>query len=428
MSKIAIVGLGKLGYPVAVAMAYKGHQVIGYDTNIANMTYDPRPYKETGPDGEEDFNKWFQEFPYKSHLLFYQSLEELLLDEPDIIFIAVQTPHKPEFEGITPLPKARSDFDYSYLQQAVIDIGNVLEKETPVVIISTVLPGTIRREMLPFCSPKMKLCYNPFFIAMGTTMRDFLYPEFVLFGKHDSEAARVIEEFYKTITDALLYVTSIENAEAIKVFYNTFLSTKLAFVNTVMEIAHKIPGCNVDEITDGLKMATDRLISPKYMSGGMGDGGNCHPRDNIALSFLAKKLHLSYDFFGSVMEARERQTEWLADIVIRYHRKNLMKPILLLGYSYKPEINLTGGSCALLLKNLIEEKGYKVECYDPFVDSDSMIFCAGRFRDNQPHVFFIGTKHQEFVHYKFPEGSIVIDPWRYIPGQAGVEVIRIGEG
>src|SRR5258708_38705322 len=90
---------------------------------------------------------------------------------------------------------------------------------------------------------------------------------------------------------------------------------KIAYANAIMEICHKVPGCNVDEVTAGLSMATGRLLSSKYLAGGMGDGGGCHPRDNIALSWLARELGLRFGFFESLMIARERQTEWLAPFV-----------------------------------------------------------------------------------------------------------------
>ena len=99
-----------------------------------------------------------------------------------------------------------------------------------------------------------------------------------------------------------------ENAEAIKVAYNTYISMKIAYANTWMEICHKIPGTDVDQVTGALELATTRIMSPKYLTGGMGDGGGCHPRDNIALSWLARELDLSYDFFEHLMIARERQT------------------------------------------------------------------------------------------------------------------------
>jgi UDPglucose 6-dehydrogenase len=254
---------------------------------------------------------------------------------------------------------------------------------------------------------------------MGTTMHDYLNPEFVLFGVEDLDAAKKAEEFYKTITSVPFFKTSIQNAELIKVAYNTFIGMKIVFANVLMEICHKT-GANVDEVTDALKLANDRLISGKYFTGGMGDGGACHPRDNIALSWLSRKLNLSFDWFENIMLAREKQTEWLANLMEEYDL-----PKVILGTSYKPESNLEIGSASLLLKNILEKRGHKVTKYDPYVDSDTADNIKNKFKE--PCIFLIGTKHHDFIDFDFPEGSVIIDPWRYMPDKNGIKTIRLGE-
>lgn len=417
--RIGFVGLGKLGLPCAVAMAMKGHDVMGYDINPTNMNKIPRPYKETGPDGVEEFNPYLE-----SSTIKFGSLEEIA-DRSEIIFVAVQTPHDEKYEGTTRIPEERVDFNYDWLKSAISNLSKVTTKFVPVVVISTVLPGTMRREIIPLLNRHMKLCYNPFFIAMGTTMRDFLNPEFTLFGVEDAWAASVAEKFYKTITDAPFYNTTVENAELIKVAYNTFIGMKIVFANTLMEICHKTPGTNVDAISNALKLAHRRLISPAYLYGGMGDGGGCHPRDNIALSWLSRELNLSYDWFESVMMAREKQAEWLCDIVGDYYwrRDSKFGSVLLLGYSFKPESNITVGSPAILCSNIFAERNIPVVFYDPYVDNHGF----GWSGTAPGELVLIGTKHKEFANWKFPKGSVVFDPFRYIPDQEGVEVIRIGE-
>jgi UDPglucose 6-dehydrogenase len=260
----------------------------------------------------------------------------------------------------------------------------------------------------------MKLCYNPFFIAMGTTMIDFLNPEFVLFGVWESEAAEKAEKLYKTIHNKPFYKTAVENSELIKVAYNTFIGMKIGFVNTLMEICHKTPGANVDEVTTALKLGTDRLISRRYMDAGMGDGGGCHPRDNIALSWLAKRKNLSYDIFESIMMAREEQSGWLVDLMCEHKL-----PKVILGRSFKPETAIILGSPSILCKNLLEARGHSVSMYDPYIDIKLPSF--------KPSVFLIGTKHKQFVNFIFPAGSVVIDPWRYIEPTSGVKLIRVGD-
>jgi UDPglucose 6-dehydrogenase len=254
---------------------------------------------------------------------------------------------------------------------------------------------------------------------MGTTIQDFLNPEFVLFGYDDIDAAQVAMEFYQTIHSKPFYETSIENAELIKVIYNTFISMKICLANTVMEICHKTPGTDVDEVTRALTLGTDRLLSPKYLKGGMGDGGGCHPRDNIALSFLARKLNLSFDWFENLMLCREKQTEFLADLIQEHGSR-----VCILGKAFKEDTNLTVGSPATLLYNILRERDFNIAHYDPHVDDgDGFYEIAENYR-----VFFVATKHADFAGYKFPAGSVVIDPWRYIPDQKGVKIIRVGVG
>ena len=411
--KIGFLGLGKLGLPCALAIESKGHDVVGYDSNPIVQEYIRNkkiPYKE------ERVNQALTNSNIK-----LVTLSELVKFS-EIIFVGIQTPHHDKYEGITELPQDRVDFDYTFHKNPSIELSEEIKKqnlEKTVIIISTVLPGTIAREIKPLLNNQVKLCYNPFFIAMGTTMHDYLNPEFVLFGVEDLDAAKKAEEFYKTITSVPFFKTSIQNAELIKVAYNTFIGMKIVFANVLMEICQKT-GADVEEVTDALKLANDRLISGKYFTGGMGDGGACHPRDNIALSWLSRKLNLSFDWFENIMLAREKQTEWLANLMEEYDL-----PKVILGTSYKPESNLEIGSASLLLKNILEKRGHKVTKYDPYVDSDTADNIKNKFKE--PCVFLIGTKHPDFINFDFPEGSVVIDPWRYMPDKNGIKTIRLGE-
>ena len=239
-------------------------------------------------------------------------------------------------------------------------------------------------------------------------------------------AAKKAQNFYKTICDSPFYKTTIENAELIKVSYNTMISTKISFVNTIMEACHHLPNTNIDDVTNGLKLATRRLISGAYMSGGMGDGGGCHPRDNIALSHLSQKLNLSYDWFEGIMMQREKQSDWLADLVISNSDN---RQINILGKTFKPETNLLLGSPSILLENLIKEKKYKVFSWDPYIDKPYEDVKNNFNWDKEKilHTFFIGTKHPDFTKFKFPKNSIIIDPFRYIYNVEGSKIIRIGD-
>lgn len=427
--KIGYCGLGKLGFPVALATVCKGHQVFGYDPYVKAKTYLAEgtiPYLEKGvPElikeymSDEDLEFADVENPFD------------LVTKSEIIFVPVQTPHDPRFEGKEPMPEnERADFDYSYLIAAVSDLAKAAlwqKKEIILVVISTVLPGTMEREIKPLLNDYVKLCYNPYFIAMGTTVDDYLHPEFVLLGcDEDEDTYQKVQEFYTTIHDRPVFVTNVASAELIKVSYNTYISMKIGFANTIMEICQKTDA-DVDQVAEALSMATERIISPKYLKGGMGDGGGCHPRDNIAMSWLAEELDLSYNIFESLMIGREDQAQWLSELTATKAGENTdWRPVVLLGKAYKPETNLTIGSPAYLVEHFLRyDHAIIAEMYDPFVDEGPTNAIPEHLR-SPDNVYVITTNHPTWAEVSFPQGSCVIDPWGYIPDQQGVEVIRVG--
>ena len=417
--KIGFLGLGKLGLPVALAVESKGHKIFGTDINditLRNIRFKTMSYVEKGAEKLLSKSK-----------IEIKSIDKIV-KESDIIFVPIQTPHEEKYEGTTRIPDERADFNYEYLINGIKELNQEIEKQgkdKTVIIISTVLPGTISRLIKPILGTHLKLCYNPFFIAMGTTINDFLNSEIILFGVDNEDAAKQAEEFYKTINKTPFYKTTLENAELIKVVYNTFISTKIAMMNTVMETCHHLPNTNVDDVTEALALCTDRIISKKYLYGGMGDGGGCHPRDNIALSYLAQELNLSYNWYDNIMKQREAQTEWLADLIIKNKGK---RQINILGKTFKPETNIITGSPSILLKNILEEKGEKVRMWDPYIDDSNIMKVKDDYKwDKIPQLFFIGTKHKTFTEFYFMPKSVVIDPFRYLTVHDNVKYIPIGK-
>jgi len=409
--KVGFIGLGKLGLPVAACIALAGHDVMGYDINPCRMTKEPQQYQEAGPDGTGDFNDYLA----KADNLSFGSMEEVA-KHSDIIFVAVQTPHESRYEGVTALPDDRVDFSYEYLKQSISDLAQVVKPGTIISVISTCLPGTMRREILPLLPGDTYFCYNPFFIAMGTVMRDFIHPEFILIGSDNKGKAQELADFYQTISRANSRIMSIESAELTKVAYNTYISFKIGYVNTLMEICDKLPCADIDEVTGALKQAKKRLISTSYLDGGMGDGGACHPRDNIAMSWLARKLHLGFDLFESVMMSRQRQAQYIARMMMTASMMENL-PLVIYGYAFKPDVKITTGSHALLVSSFVDS----VKLYDPVIDDSE-------YEPNHPAVYLVGCKHKGIEKKQWPVGSVVIDPFRIVPNQFGVDVRRLGEG
>ncbi len=382
--KIGFIGVGKLGKDAAEVMYECGHDVLGYDVKTMSET----------------------------KINMTTSIMDVC-KHGEIIFIAVPTPHHPDYDGRNPtshLPN--KDFDYSIVKEVLTEVNKHTSKEQLVVLISTVLPGTIRREFINLCD-NFRFIYNPYLIAMGTVKWDMVNPEMIIIGTEDGSFtgdAKILLDFYKTfIKEGTRYeVGTWDEAEGIKIFYNTFISTKVALVNMIQDVAEKIGNMNVDVVTGALERSTYRILGPAYMKAGMGDGGGCHPRDNIALRYMAEKLDLKYDLFDAIMEAREKQAMNMANKLVSLSEEfNL--PIVILGKSYKPDVEYIDGSSSILVGYYVEETNNKVE-YD--------------LEQPIPAIYLLGHygKHHD---YDFPEGSVVLDPWRQFKSDK-IKVIQYG--
>ncbi len=423
--KCGILGLGRLGMPVALAIARK-FPVIGYDISPECRQKRKYPYLEKGPTLEDNFQEVFD-----SSTIRFAENPEHLAKESDLIFVVVQTPHDPQFDGSKILGSERKDFSYTYLKKACQDLAPHVKSHHTVVVVSTVLPGTMRREVLPILKGRCKLAYHPLFAAMGEVMWDFDNPEFVLIGEdstdwdkgeRDSELLKRFYSEYYFPKNVLSIVMSYESAELTKVSYNTAITNRICIANTIMEIAHKIPYCNCDHVSFALENATKRIASGRYLRGGQGEGGMCHPRDLISMSWLAREYSIgSTNIFDSLIYIREDQAEWLVKLFLK-HAKDM--DLKLLGRAFKPETNITAGSAALLVADLLRTYGRRFTQYDPFVDGFSYFeSCA-----SEKAAYLIATNHKCFQNLKFTEGSIIIDPFRQFAPQEGVEIIHVGIG
>ena len=370
---ISFIGLGKLGLPCAEKIAEKGHNVVGYD--IAPVTSD-----------------LVKTFP---------TIQEAVANT-DIVFVAVPTPHDPMYDGREPahhLPP--KDFDYTIVKEVLTECNKHMNKKQLLVLISTVLPGTVRREFVHLI-PNTRFVYNPYLIAMGTVARDMVNPEMVMIGTEDGEEtgdARELIEFYKTIMENYprYVVGTWDECECIKVFYNTFISAKIGLVNMIQDVAQRQGNIDVDVVTDALAHSDHRIMSPMYMKAGMGDGGACHPRDNIALRYMAQELDLGYDLFAEIMRARDIQAENMAKEILKHGKK-----IMFTSDSYKPGVDYKEGSYSLLVQHYVKELG-------------------GNVVNEYPRVVVV-------VHADdpLPEGNdyIIFDPWR---SYFGDRVVRYGD-
>jgi UDPglucose 6-dehydrogenase len=195
---------------------------------------------------------------------------------------------------------------------------------------------------------------------------------------------------------------------------NTFISAKIGIVNMIQDVAEAQGNIDVDVVTGALSRSTMRITGPQYMTAGMGDGGGCHPRDNIALRYMADKLDLGYDLFDSIMNAREIQARNLAQVLVRHAEQNNLG-IVIHGKAYKPGVAYIDGSYSLLVGHYCNTQGYMVEYVDPLTgDERSRIGPAVFLLAHNAGVTYqyIGKDLNEIMYCEIPEGSVVVDPWR----------------
>ena len=387
--KIGFIGIGKLGLPCAEEMSKAGHSVTGFDT-----------------------------VEVKSDIITVtQSVQDCVKDR-DIVFVAVPTPHDPDYDGRAPTAHLEpKDFDYTIVKNVLTEANQYMNKDQLLVLISTVLPGTTRKEFIPLVT-NTRFAYNPYLIAMGSVAWDMINPEMIMIGTEDGNEtgdAKLIIDFYKTMmqNNPRYVVGTWDECECIKVFYNTFISTKITLVNMIQDVAEIQGNINVDILTKPHADSTMRIMGPQYMTAVMGDGGGCHPRDNIALRYMAEKLDLGYDIFDAVMNAREKQAKNMAQKLYNLSEQHNL-PILIHGVAYKPGVPYLDGSYSLLVAHYCEKLGKYPILVDPLTHPQKGPFKATvllAHNSQTTYKYTKNVKNQELYCY-FEEGSVIVDPWR----------------
>jgi len=366
--KISMIGLGKLGLPVATVMS-KHCSVVGYDVGPIHA-----------------------DFPLKATI-------SGCIEDSNFIFVAVPTPHDKDYSGDKPTSQLPpKDFDYSIVKDVLTKIARYKTPDQQVVLISTVMPGTVRREFSPIIPD---IIYNPSLIALGSVAKDFTDPEMVIIGSDNNPKVSQLVEFYKTICGENVHkmVGSWQDAEITKIFYNTYLVTKITLANTIHDVAQRVGDTNVDNITNGLMYCNRKVNGPLYFTAGLGLGGPCFPRDVIAMNWLAQDINMDYDFFGNIMGIRESQAQGLAKKLCSYGL-----PVVILGQSYKPNVAFNEGSYTRLVGHYVSELGSELYYHDPLINIEHT--------GNEPSVYLISYHHDWLNDYNYIPNSIIVDPWR----------------
>lgn len=408
MIKIGVIGLGKLGLDCAEVFA-EHYNVYGHDI-----------------------------YPRTSSTVEVCDVESMI-QHSEWIFVAVPTPHADGYDGSVPSSHMQPrDFEHDAVIDALEKINLYASTAKKVVLISTVLPGTTRKHFATLLSTQHTLLYNPYLIAMGSVKWDMVNPEMIMIGSDtatDTEIQELINIYQPMMQNNPRYVTGTwEECEAIKIFYNTFISAKVGLVNMIQDFAMRIGNINVDVVTSALAASTMRIMGPKYMTAGMGDAGACHPRDNIALRWLAQEYDLGYDMFDTVMRAREIQAQNLAKFLFDTSSgADHQMPVVIHGKAYKPNVPYCIGSYSTLIGHYLQEMGVDVQYVDPLaddrtdcvesVDEPAVILMA---HNRQVTYGYTGTCTTDPDYFEFKPGSIIVDPFRQKAHQEGMTVIHYG--
>jgi UDPglucose 6-dehydrogenase len=441
-SNYSIVGLGKLGASMAAAIASRGFNVIGLDVSHASVDL---INAGRAPVQETDLEKTIRE--NRPRIRATTDMREAIFGS-EITFVIVPTPSEPN-----------GSFSLRYVAQAFREIGRVLAEKKDyhvIALTSTVLPGATRWGLLPLleaesgkiCGQDFGLCYSPEFIALGSVIHDFLHPDFTLVGEFDSRSGDVLENSYTQIMPDQpdCRRMTLENAELTKIAINTYVTMKITFANTLANLCERIPGGNVDVVTQAV--GRDRRIGGKYLTGALGYGGPCFPRDNVALSFLARALGTR----AELAETTDAVNRSVAERVVEKLRKELREDstVAVLGLAYKPHSHILEESQGVLLAEAVARAGARVIAYDPLAHAmtaeisrnpgtngwsmrESLQQCldeADVVLITTPDPLFMTLDASNFARVK--PAVTVVDFWRILQGhledQPGIRYVPIGRG
>jgi UDPglucose 6-dehydrogenase len=433
---IAVIGLGKLGAPLAAVLAARGHCVIGIDLDpaaVAAINAHRAPVVEPGLQACID----------TAGERLSATTDFAAVAVADISFVIVPTPSG-----------ADGRFSNRYLLSAVRRIGAALrstERYHVVNITSTVMPGSTGGEIraaLEAASGRtvgdtLGLTYNPEFIALGSVVHDLLNPDMLLIGESDARAGDVLEAVYRGVIESAAPVQRMSwvNAELTKLAVNTFVTTKISYANMLAELCERLPGADVDVVTAAL--GKDSRIGSKYLRGALGYGGPCFPRDNIALAALARSLGTEATVAEATDAVNRRQVERVVSLVGRL--APAPTTVAVLGMAYKPGTSVVEESQGVMIARALAAAGHIVLIADPLaldaaivVLDDAVEPVSAEAAVANADVVVIATPAQEFAAlapdcFAVANGAarkVVVDCWRVLPAPVAevADVVLLGRG
>jgi UDPglucose 6-dehydrogenase len=438
LTSVSVIGLGKLGAPLAACFAARGFNVHAVDINpqkVDSINRGVPPVHEPG----------LAELLRESggRLSATRDIEPAVRAS-DATFVVVATPSEQD-----------GGFSLRYALPTCEAIGRALATKKTfhlVVLTSTVMPGStggavkaaLERASGKRCGADFGLCYSPEFIALGTVIRDFYYPDFLLIGESDARSGEMLSELYKRTCKNSPPIARMNfiNAEITKLAVNTYITTKISYANMLARLCEKLPEADVNVVTDALGL--DTRIGAKYLKGAVSYGGPCFPRDNRAMAALASRVGASSGLAEATDVFNRAQIKSLAETVKSHHTGGT---IGILGLTYKPNTDVTEESFGLLLAQELSAANLPVIVFDPSADagralsSQKSVRIAGSAQEciAEANVVVLATPWQEFrdlpssTWLRPPEAEprVVIDCWRalsHLDGLEGLTYVKLGSG
>ena len=348
---ICIIGAGYVGLVSGACFADLGHKVICVDNDKKKIE---TLRKSKIPFYEKSLEDMVRRNVKAGRLSFVESIKEGI-KRSLVIFICVGTP-----------PRQNGEADLSYVEKVATEIAKnmssyslIVEKSTVPVETGKWVEHTIKTNIKK--KVKFDVASNPEFLKEGTAIEDFMNPDRVVIGVNSKKAEKILKELYKEI-DAEIVVTDIASAELIKHASNSFLATKISFINSVANICERT-GADIKKVAHG--MGLDSRIREGFLRSGIGYGGSCFPKDVDAFVHISGKL--GYDF--GILKAARKANEEQKALFIRKIEEALWimkgKNIGVLGLSFKPNTDDMRSAPSIDIINSLKEAGARVKAYDP---------------------------------------------------------------
>jgi UDPglucose 6-dehydrogenase len=344
--QISIFGTGYVGLITGICLADLGNKVICVDVDeskIQGLKNGIVPFFEPG------LNKLIAK--NKKRLSFTTNANEAI-EKSQVIFIAVGTPQQ-----------KNGSADLKYVFSVVNKIAEQITEYKTVVIKSTVPPNTnklITKMIAKKYKGQFAVLSNPEFLRQGSALYDFMYPDRIIIGTDNPKTTQVLQKIYKPLKSPII-LTDSTSAELIKYASNSFLATKISFVNSIANLAEKV-GADVDKIAEG--MGLDKRIGPLFLKAGLGYGGSCFPKDVQALLHIASTQNLEFGILKEVSKTNKKQRL----IPIQKLEKSIKlknSRIAILGLTFKPDTDDIREAPSIDIIKALLDKGAKVFAWDP---------------------------------------------------------------